>query len=163
MASEKAYLCYVLDQVSSLDEVSYRAMMGEYVLYVDGKVVGGLYDDRLLVKPTPSAKELMPQAVMERPYPGAKELLRVDEVDDGEFLSALLRAVAADGCVAEPTSGDFLSRHGFRSHSTVRSALADLVNTDLLYRSDNGYVVYDRLFGIWLRGNAYVVYVRTTP
>ena len=60
------------------------------------------------------------------------------------------RAVAADGCVASPTSGEFLSRHGFKSHSTVRSALADLVDNDLLYRTDDGYVVYDRLFGIWL-------------
>ena len=67
-----------------------------------------------------------------------------------EASRALLRAVAADGCVASPTSGDFLSRHGFKSHSTVRSALADLVGNDLLYQTDNGYVVYDRLFGIWL-------------
>lgn len=69
-----------------------------------------------------------------------------------EASRALLRAVAADGCVAEPTSGEFLSRHGFGSHSTVRSALSDLVGNDLLYRSDNGYVVYDRLFAVWLRG-----------
>lgn len=62
----------------------------------------------------------------------------------------LLRAVAADGCVPAPTSGDFLSRHGFKSHSTVRSALRDLLDNDLLYRSDAGYIVYDRLFAIWL-------------
>ena len=62
----------------------------------------------------------------------------------------LLRAVASDGCMASPTSGEFLSRHGFKSHSTVRSALADLVDNDLLYRTDDGYVIYDRLFGIWL-------------
>ena len=67
-----------------------------------------------------------------------------------EASKALLRAVAADGCVASPTSGEFLSRHGFKSHSTVRSALNDLVSNDLLYRSDDGYVVYDRFFGIWL-------------
>ena len=67
-----------------------------------------------------------------------------------EASRALLKAVAAEGCVAAPTSGDFLSRHGFKSHSTVRSALKDLVDNDLLYQTDAGYVVYDRLFGIWL-------------
>lgn len=67
-----------------------------------------------------------------------------------EASRALLRAVAEDGCVAAPTSGDFLSRHGFRSHSTVRSALGNLIANDLLYQTDRGYVVYDRLFGIWL-------------
>ena len=67
-----------------------------------------------------------------------------------EASRALLRAVAADGCVPSPTSGDFLSRYGFKSHSTVRSALANLIDGDLLYQTDKGYVVYDRLFGIWL-------------
>ena len=66
---------------------------------------------------------------------------------------ALLKAVASEGCVAAPTSGDFLSRHGFKSHSTVRSALNDLIGSDLLYQTDRGYVVYDRLFGIWLSRN----------
>lgn len=94
MATGKEYLEYILEQLAGTQGVAARAMMGEYILYVDGKVVGGLYDNRLLVKPTPSAKEMIPGAVMEQPYPGAKELLRVDEVDDGEFLSALLRAVA---------------------------------------------------------------------
>ena len=94
MATGKEYLEYILEQLAGTQGVTARAMMGEYILYVDGKVVGGLYDNRLLVKPTPSAKKMMPGAVMEQPYPGAKELLRVDEVDDGAFLSALLRAVA---------------------------------------------------------------------
>ena len=71
-----------------------------------------------------------------------------------EASRALLKAVAAEGCVAAPTSGDFLSRHGFKSHSTVRSALKDLVDNDLLYQTDAGYVVYDRLFGIWLSRSA---------
>ena len=66
---------------------------------------------------------------------------------------ALLKAVASEGCVAAPTSGDFLARHGFKSHSTVRSALNDLIGSDLLYQTDRGYVVYDRLFGIWLSRN----------
>ena len=66
---------------------------------------------------------------------------------------ALLKAVASEVCVAAPTSGDFLARHGFKSHSTVRSALNDLIGNDLLYQTDRGYVVYDRLFGIWLSHN----------
>ena len=70
-----------------------------------------------------------------------------------EASRALLKAVAAEGCVAAPTSGDFLARHGFKSHSTVRSALADLIGSDLLYQTDRGYVVYDRLFGLWLSRN----------
>ena len=98
---------------------------------------------------------------------GLTELLQIDDAvralvegsdivfhdlfrSQNEASRALLRAVAADGCVVAPTSGDFLSRHGFKSHSTVRSALADLLGNDLLYQTDNGYVVYDRLFGLWL-------------
>ncbi|MBQ7485021.1 MAG: TfoX/Sxy family protein [Oscillospiraceae bacterium] len=95
MASEKAYLCYVLDQVSSLDEVSYRAMMGEYVLYCRGKVIGGIYDDRLMVKKTPSAQALLPDAPEAAPYPGAKNMLLPD-VDDRELLTRLFSAVADD-------------------------------------------------------------------
>ena len=90
MASSKEYLAFILDQLSDLDGVTYRAMMGEYILYYRGKIVGGLYDDRFLVKPTPSAERLMPQAPRERPYEGAKEMLLVDCVDDRSFLNELL-------------------------------------------------------------------------
>ncbi len=96
MASSREYLDYILEQLSSLEDVFFRAMMGEYVLYYRGKVVGGIYDDRLLVKPTASAKPLMPNAAMERPYEGAKEMLLVEEVDDREFLSQLLSAMYGD-------------------------------------------------------------------
>lgn len=89
MASTKGYLDYVLEQLSGLDGVAARAMMGEYVLYYRGRVVGGVYDDRLLLKPTPSARELLPAAPMEAPYPGAKAMLLAD-VDDRALLSALL-------------------------------------------------------------------------
>ncbi len=89
MASTKEYLDYVLEQLSGLEDVRYRAMMGEYVLYYRGKVVGGVYDDRLLVKQTPGARELLPDAPAEPPYPGAKEMLLAD-VDDRELLTALL-------------------------------------------------------------------------
>ena len=93
MASTQEYLDFVLEQLSDLDEVSYRAMMGEYILYYRGKVFGGIYDDRLLVKPVSSAVKLMPDAAMEPPYDGAKEMLLVDDVDNGEFLRELVRSM----------------------------------------------------------------------
>ena len=93
MASTKAYLDFILEQLSELDEISYRAMMGEYVLYYRGKVFGGIYDDRFLLKPTKSAIALMPDADMELPYEGAKEMILVDDVDNNEFLRNLLESV----------------------------------------------------------------------
>ena len=93
MASSRAYLDFILEQLSELDGVSSRAMMGEYILYYRGKIVGGVYDDRLLVKSTNSAAAMLPDAHREPPYPGAKEMLLVDDVDDREFLCALLEAM----------------------------------------------------------------------
>ena len=93
MASSKDYLEYVLDQLSSLDDISYRAMMGEYIIYYQGKIVGGIYDDRFLVKPTKSALDLMPNASRELPYEGAKEMLLVEDIDDRDFLNELLNAI----------------------------------------------------------------------
>ena len=93
MASTKEYLGFVLEQLSDLSGISYRAMMGEYILYYQGKIVGGIYDDRLLVKPTDSARKLIPEAQLELPYERAKEMLLVDEIDDKQFLSELLNAM----------------------------------------------------------------------
>ena len=93
MASSKEYLHFILEQLSDLDDVSYRPMMGEYILYYRGKIIGGIYDDRLLVKKTRSALELMPAAICELPYEGAKEMLLVDEVDSKEFLAKLFEAM----------------------------------------------------------------------
>ena len=93
MASSKAYLAFVLDQLSGVPEVTHRAMMGEYILYYRGKIVGGIYDDRLLVKPVPGALGLMPEAIYQRPYDGAKEMLLVESVDSREQLTALFRAM----------------------------------------------------------------------
>ena len=93
MVSSKEYLDFILEQLSELDDVSYRAMMGEYIIYYRGKVVGGVYDDRFLVKPTKSAVAMMPNAVMELPYNGAKEMLLVDDVDSKEFLRKLPEAM----------------------------------------------------------------------
>lgn len=93
MASSKEYLHFILEQLSTLDDISYRAMMGEYILYYRGKIVGGIYDDRLLVKKTRSALECMPTAVCDFPYEGAKEMLLVEEIDNKEFLTKLFEAM----------------------------------------------------------------------
>ena len=96
MASSKDYLEYVLEQLSSLDDISYRAMMGEYIIYYQGRIVGGIYDDRFLVKPTKSALDLMPDASRELPYEGAKEMLLVEDIDDRDVLNELLNAMVGE-------------------------------------------------------------------
>ena len=93
MASSKEYLDFILEQLSELNDVSYRAMMGEFIIYYRGKIVGGIYDDRFLVKPTKSSVAMMPNADMELPYDGAKEMLLVDDVDNKEFLTELLEVM----------------------------------------------------------------------
>ena len=93
MASSKDYLDYILDQLSGLGDISYRTMMGEYIIYYRGKLVGGIYDDRFLVKPVKSALAMMPDAEMELPYEGAKEMLLIDDVDNREFLRKLFEAI----------------------------------------------------------------------
>lgn len=93
MASTKEYLDFVMEQLSGLDEVSSRAMMGAYILYYRGRIFGGIYDDRLLVKPVPMALRLMPDAEMEQPYHGAKEMILVDNVDDRQFLCELVESM----------------------------------------------------------------------
>ena len=96
MASSKEYLDYILDQLSELDGISHRAMMGEYIIYYRGRIIGGIYDDRFLVKPTKSAAAMMPNADVELPYDGAKEMLLVDNVDNKDFLRELLEAMYAE-------------------------------------------------------------------
>ena len=103
MASSKEYLDFILDQLSELDGISWRKMMGEYILYRHGKIVGGIYDDRFLVKPTKSAAAMMPDAGREIPYEGAKEMLLVDNVENREFLRELLEAM--DGELPAPKPG----------------------------------------------------------
>ena len=93
MASSQAYLQFMLEQLSDLEEINYRAMMGEYIIYYRGKIVGGIYDDRLLVKPIKSAISYMPAATYELPYDGAKEMLLVEDVDRKEFLAGLFKAM----------------------------------------------------------------------
>lgn len=93
MASSKEYLDFILGQLSELEEITYRAMMGEFIIYYRSKIVGGIYDDRLLVKPVKSAISYMPTVLYELPYKGAKEMLLVDEVDNKEFLAGLFNAM----------------------------------------------------------------------
>ncbi len=93
MSSSKNYLDFILEQLSESGDVSYRAMMGEYVIYYRGKVVGGIYDDRFLIKPTKSALTMMPNASMEIPYERAKEMLLVDDPENRELMSEVLKAM----------------------------------------------------------------------
>lgn len=96
MASSKEYLDFVLEQLSELDDITYKAMMGEYIIYYRGKIVGGVYDDRFLVKPVKTAKNMMPEAELELPYEGAKEMLLVDNIENKEFLKELLEGMYSE-------------------------------------------------------------------
>ena len=96
MASRKEYLDYIIEQLSDAEGVTYRAMMGEYILYCQGRIFGGIYDDRLLVKPTKAARAMMPDAPLELPYEGAKPMLLVDNVDDRAFLCGLINAMTPE-------------------------------------------------------------------
>lgn len=93
MASSKEYLKFILGQLSDLDEITYRAMMGEFIIYYRGRIAGGIYDDRLLVKPVKSAIDYMPTAQYDLPYEGAKAMLLVDEVDNKGFLTGLFNVM----------------------------------------------------------------------
>ncbi len=97
MASSEEYLQFILEQLSGLEGITFRKMMGEYLLYFQGKLFGGVYDDRLLVKPTELGKALMPHFREELPYPGAKKpMLLVEALDDRAFLKQLVTAMAAE-------------------------------------------------------------------
>ena len=93
MASTKEYYDYVLDQLSLLDGISSRKMMGEYILYYKGKIFGGIYDDRFLIKKTESSMDLLKNGIEEIPYEGAKPMLLVDEIDNKEFLKNLVEKI----------------------------------------------------------------------
>ena len=93
MASSKEYLDFLLEQLSELTDITYKSMIGEYIIYYQEKIVGGIYDDRFLVKPVKSAIKLMPNADYELPYEGAKEMLLVDDVDNKDFLAALFNSM----------------------------------------------------------------------
>lgn len=98
MPSSKSYLDFILEQLSDLEDISSRAMMGEFIIYYRGKIVGGIYDDRLLVKAIPSAIAYMPNA----PYEGAKKMLLVEEIDNKAFMTGLFNAMYDE--LPEPVS-----------------------------------------------------------
>ena len=102
MASSREYLAFILGQLSELDEITYRAMMGEFIIYYRGKIIGGIYDDKLLVKPIKAAISYMPTARYELPYEGAKEMLLVEEVDNREFLTGLFNAMYEELATPKP-------------------------------------------------------------
>ena len=102
MASCRDFLNFILEQLSDLNDITYKPMMGEFMLYYRGKLVGGIYDDRLLVKPVKSAIEYMSQATYSLPYEGAKEMLLVDNVDDKEYLCGLFEAMYNDLPMPKP-------------------------------------------------------------
>lgn len=102
MASSKEYLNFILEQLSELEEITYKSMMGEYIIYYRGKIVGGIYDDRFLVKPVKSATAYMPNVEYELPYEGAKEMLLVDDVDNKEYLTGLFNSMYDELPVPKP-------------------------------------------------------------
>lgn len=93
MATSKEYMDYILDQLSGVEGITHRKMMGEYVLYIHGRIAAYVCDDRLLVKPVAAAKRLLPDAPMEAPYPGAKEMLLVEDTDDRVLMERLLQII----------------------------------------------------------------------
>ncbi len=111
MASSKEYLNFILGQLSDLDDISYRPMMGKYIIYYRGKIVGGIYDDRFLVKKTRFTMELMPTATFELPYEGAKEMLLVDKVDSKEFLTKLFEGMYDELPLPQQKSKEQLNGH----------------------------------------------------
>ena len=104
MASSKEYLQFLLKQLSGLEGVRYRAMMGEYVLYYRDKVVGGIYDNCLLVKPVESAKLYLPVVIYKQPYEGAKDMLLIENVDDAAFLCGLIEEMYEELPMPKPKS-----------------------------------------------------------
>ena len=101
MSTSKEYLNYVLDLLSELDEITYRAMMGEYIIYYRGRIAGGIYDNRLLIKPVETAKKLMPKASCEIPYKGAKEMILIEE-ENKTVLRELFEAIYEELPVPKP-------------------------------------------------------------
>lgn len=93
MATRKEYFDFVMDQLSGLSDITYRKMMGEYIIYYRGKIVGGVYDDRLLVKPVESVKKMFPDASLEPPYEGAKDMVLIEDIGDRDFLTSLFETM----------------------------------------------------------------------
>ena len=93
MASSRDFLDFVLEQLSDIPDIDYRAMMGEFIIYYRGRVIGGIYDNRFLIKPTATARKMIPNAQMEIPYPGGSPMIMIPDIENREFLSALFPAI----------------------------------------------------------------------
>lgn len=93
MASSKEYLQFILEQLSDLDGITYRKMMGEYIIYYRGKIIGGIYDDRFLIKPLTSALEYISEIIFETPYEGAKEMILIKNIDNKDFITGLFKVI----------------------------------------------------------------------
>lgn len=91
MASHEQYLQYILDQLSLLQDITYRKMMGEYLIYYQDKLIGGIYDDCFLLKPVPILLSFIKKPLYKKPYPHAKKMIWLKELDDKEFLAVLIR------------------------------------------------------------------------
>lgn len=83
-------MLYVVETLTPLGAIRTRAMMGEYVLYYKDKIVGGIYDDRVLVKNVPAAAEILPEAPLEIPYDGAKPMLMVADLENTALMQRLM-------------------------------------------------------------------------
>ena len=104
MATDKEYLNYILEQLSDLDNITHRQMMGEYIIYYKGRIAAYLCDNRLLIKPTKTAKKLMPSAPLEPPYEGAKDMLLAEDTDDKNFLTKLFKSIFDELTESKPKS-----------------------------------------------------------
>lgn len=93
MATSKEYLTFVSEQLSGICGITYRQMMGEYIIYLNGKTAAYLCDDRFLVKPVPSAEAMLPNAPHEPPYDGARDMILVEQIEDKQFLEELFAAI----------------------------------------------------------------------
>lgn len=93
MATSKEYLEYIKEQLSELDEITFRQMMGEYIVYYNKKIAAYICDNRFLVKPLPSSIAMLPNAVYEPPYDEAKDMLLVEQTDDKMLLTELFKAM----------------------------------------------------------------------
>ena len=96
MASSKEFLDFVLEQLSNIPDITYRAMMGEYIIYYRGKIFGGIYDNRFLVKPTAAAQKILPTAQMEIPYPGGRPMIMITDIENRELLAHLFNAMFSE-------------------------------------------------------------------
>ena len=139
MASSKEYLHFILEQLSDLEEINYRAMMGEYIIYYRDRIAGGIYDDKLLVKPTKSAVSYMTTAIYELPYEGAKEMLLVEGVDSKEYLAGLFNAIIAYELVGDyyipvlelPDEEHYIGKYG-RMHREYLKEYNPMMFNDLV-------------------------------